>query len=123
MDSKLTVRRNFKFFHSNQTITVWSVGCVLHVILTLQYPYKGMDARTLLRIRKRPDINQFISAEFQDDVVQVPKDIHEDPIWNSLCNIFIRCTQLDPDSRPSTGDILDMLKKIKKGEEISMPDR
>lgn len=95
----------------------------MHEILTLQSPYKGVDERTMLFEKKRPNITLFISGEFQGKLVQVPKDIHENAIWKALCNVFMLCTQVDPDSRPSSREILDMLDKIEKGEEISVPDR
>lgn len=77
----------------------------------------------MLTWKKRPDINQFISGEPESKVVQVPKNIHEDPIWRSLCKVFTLCTQVEPVSRPSTGDILEMLGKIEMGQEISRSER
>lgn len=80
-----------------------------------------MDERTMLLEKRRPNIDLFISGEFQKRLV--PKNICEDPIWKSLCNVFKLCTQTKPELRPSTSEIQVILDKIEKGEEISMPDR
>lgn len=74
----------------------------------------------MLKVKRAPNITLFTSGELQGQVVQVPKNVHEHPIWKSLSNVFTLCTQLDPESRPSAGEILEMLDKIEKGEEISM---
>lgn len=101
---------------------VWSLGCVLHAILTLQNPYKGVDEKTMLQNGERPNINHFISEDLQRKVKLVPKKYHEDRVWKSLCNVFFRCTQSTPDSRPSTGQLLEMLERIEKGEDITKPE-
>lgn len=92
----------------------------MHEILTLQPPYKGVDEKTMLLDGKRPNINHFLPGQLKGKVIQVPKDIHEHTIWQSLCKVFTLCTQFAPDSRPSTGEILEMLDKIECGNILTI---
>jgi serine/threonine protein kinase len=92
--------------------TVWSLGCLLFSLLTLDEPYAGITwerCEEKIKSGARPSLSVHVAA--------TPYDIQHDLLWKHLILLFIRCTMALPEQRPNTAQLLHYLQKIQESIE------
>src|SRR6185503_12886596 len=86
---------------------VWSLGCVLFELMTLHFPYSGInptDCENFIINGIRPML------QYHQNII--PKEYLNDSIWKNLVFIFENCTLLQPEKRLNINQILELLNNI-----------
>ncbi|KAL5701118.1 hypothetical protein ACHQM5_026492 [Ranunculus cassubicifolius] len=100
-------------------VDIWSYGCVLVELLTLQIPYAAYPVsgiNDILVLGKRPPLTEKLEKLVLSDVpaldeyyVDFSKGESETEILKFLVYLFRKCTERDPKDRPTAADIYEML--------------
>ncbi|EEF45224.1 ATP binding protein, putative [Ricinus communis] len=100
-------------------VDIWSFGCLLLELLTLQIPYSGLSEfhiKELLQMGERPPLtdeletlvsmNEPVATQSGSDVA-APEA--ESETLRFLVDLFRRCTEANPASRPTAAEIYELL--------------
>ncbi|XP_023760324.1 uncharacterized protein LOC111908739 [Lactuca sativa] len=99
-------------------VDIWSFGCLLLELLTLQVPYVGLPEskiHDLLLMGKRPQLTDELEAlgaveeEDDDDSKETELQTEEYKTLRFLIDIYRQCTQDDPYDRPTAIRLYKML--------------
>uniref|UniRef100_A0A803NAG5 Protein kinase domain-containing protein n=1 Tax=Chenopodium quinoa TaxID=63459 RepID=A0A803NAG5_CHEQI len=100
-------------------VDIWSYGCLLLELLTLQIPYSGLsdsNIHDLLQNGKRPLLNGKIEKPGSleehsglNSCTEIEGEDRESEGLRFLIDLFHQCTNGNPDERPTAEDIYDML--------------
>ncbi|KAL6581692.1 hypothetical protein OROMI_005706 [Orobanche minor] len=89
-------------------VDIWSFGCLLLELLTLQVPYFGLpepEIYNLLQVGERPKLTEELEALAQSD-----GELENDSeTLGFLTKLYHRCTEKNPADRPTAQNIYDML--------------
>ncbi|KAL1543309.1 hypothetical protein AAHA92_20301 [Salvia divinorum] len=89
-------------------VDIWSFGCLLLELLTLQFPYSGLpetEIHNLLQVGVRPKLTDELEALAQSD-----DELETEPeTLRFLSQLFHQCTEKNPTDRPSAKEIYDAL--------------
>lgn len=98
-------------------ILVWSLGCILFELLTLQRPYSEMkDPSDIILKKIRPPLEPYLKPS--PNSVHVPEQLQQYPKWQQLVRLFEWCTMPEPHQRPSAKEVLDACETVEKGGNI-----
>ncbi|KAK1391912.1 Serine/threonine-protein kinase PAK 6 [Heracleum sosnowskyi] len=100
-------------------VDIWSFGCVLLELLTLQVPYSGLsesEISELLKMGKRPPLTDELEAlGSQEDPTMAHSGAEldsSDPDFENLkflVGLYQQCTEKDPTDRPTAENLYNML--------------
>ncbi|KAL6007270.1 hypothetical protein ACLOJK_032766 [Asimina triloba] len=93
-----------------QEVDIWSYGCVLLEMLTLQVPYAGLpesEIHRLLQSSQRPPLRDDVEA--QDLAFDSATSSSATEARKFLFNLFHECTEGNPADRPTAREIHDKL--------------
>ncbi|XP_020586040.1 uncharacterized protein LOC110028506 [Phalaenopsis equestris] len=97
-------------------VDIWSYGCVLFELLTLQIPYAGKsetEIYDLLRMKQRPPLPPKLEALMKSEEVTPEFDLGlsnaDMKKMRVLLDLFHQCTEGDPADRPTAIDVYDKL--------------
>ncbi|WOK99239.1 hypothetical protein Cni_G07951 [Canna indica] len=101
-------------------VDIWSYGCLLLELLTLQLPYQGLSESEyydLLQVQQRPRLTPELEALASSDEATIRSNTSEfsdadAEIFKLLTKLFYQCTSANPSDRPSAKDIYDSLSVI-----------
>eukprot|EP00249_Psilotum_nudum_P023338 c28834_g1_i1 orf=729-4661(+) len=115
---------------------IWSFGCLLFELLTLQVPYFGFsdsDIHSFLQRGERPqlpsELRRVISQNIQDSnasaSMNLPHLSHDEvEMLKVLVRLFKSCTESNPSDRPTALEVFTNLSAImneKSGAEVKFP--
>ncbi|KAG9133621.1 hypothetical protein Leryth_019460 [Lithospermum erythrorhizon] len=105
-------------------VDIWSFGCLLLELLTLEIPYMGLSDPEIscsLQLGRRPPLTEELEELVQPDIeldtlVNVPSTEDETPevehqSLELLVNIYHRCTQKNPSDRPTAEELYDLFSQ------------
>lgn len=100
-------------------VDIWSYGCLLFELLTLQVPYSGLSEvhiHELLQMGKRPPLTEKLEAlgsmnepDPSNSVCELESPDFELETLGFLVHLFHRCTEENPADRPSAAEIYELL--------------
>lgn len=96
-------------------VDLWSFGCLLLELLTLQVPYAGLpesEIHDLLLMGKRPvltDELEGLGPEEDSEEVQESAEYKKKKRLRFLIDIYRQCTKDDPNNRPTANEVYQML--------------
>lgn len=100
-------------------VDIWSYGCLLFELLTLQVPYMGLselEIHDLIQLGERPRLTDELEAfrlcndrSMAQSGKELVKPELEVETLSFLVDLFCRCTKRNPADRPTAGDIYEML--------------
>lgn len=100
-------------------VDIWSYGCVLFELLTLQIPYAGKsetEIYDLLNMKQRPMLPPKLEALAKSEEATAESDLglSETDTKNMklLLDLFYQCTEGDPADRPTAIDVFDKLCSV-----------
>ncbi|KAK8661435.1 hypothetical protein V6N13_091039 [Hibiscus sabdariffa] len=98
-------------------VDIWSFGCLLYELLTLQVPYYGlseMHIHELIQMGKRPrlpeELEALESSSTETAMTQSGTEAETETI-RFLVDIFRQCTEENPVDRPTAEDLHNLLLK------------
>ncbi|KAI4311294.1 hypothetical protein MLD38_036199 [Melastoma candidum] len=95
-------------------VDIWSYGCLLFELLTLQVPYQEVpvwNIHGLLQSGERPKLTDEIESLISSDDTATCSSLQKVRLefdmeaFRTLVDLFRQCTQKNPTDRPSAGDI------------------
>ncbi|XP_052190200.1 uncharacterized protein LOC127799939 [Diospyros lotus] len=101
-------------------VDIWSFGCLILELLTLQFPYSGLsesDARDLLQTGKRPPLTEELEALVLSEGPAMSQS-GTDPgrleaagleTLKFLVDVYRQCTEKNPADRPTSDSLYNML--------------
>ncbi|KAJ9538320.1 hypothetical protein OSB04_031053, partial [Centaurea solstitialis] len=101
-------------------VDLWSFGCLVLELLTLQVPYTGLpesEIHDLLLMGKRPVLTEELeelSPEEDSEEVQQSVEYKKKRKLRFLIDIYRQCTKDDPSKRPSANEVYQMLVDFDK---------
>ncbi|KAL5785640.1 hypothetical protein ACOSQ2_008032 [Xanthoceras sorbifolium] len=100
-------------------VDIWSYGCLIFELLTLQVPYLGsseIEIHDLIQMGKRPQLTDELEAfrscndrAMAQSGTEFEKPELEVETLSFLVDLFCRCTKENPAERPTAADIYEML--------------
>ncbi|XP_075473516.1 uncharacterized protein LOC142504554 isoform X1 [Primulina tabacum] len=102
----------FRSMHEHNTygleVDIWSFGCLLLELLTLQVPYSGSsesEIHNFLQMGERP-----ILTDELEELAHSGKELEtKSETLRFLVKLYRQCTEKDPDDRPSADNIYNLL--------------
>ncbi|XP_062169022.1 uncharacterized protein LOC133875048 [Alnus glutinosa] len=101
-------------------VDIWSFGCLLLELLTLEIPYLGLSElqmHDLIQIGKRPSLTEELEAlgSFSEPAMaqsgaELVGSKAELETLRFLVDLFRRCTDESPKNRPTADDLYEMLR-------------
>ncbi|XP_043692278.1 uncharacterized protein LOC122642764 [Telopea speciosissima] len=101
-------------------VDIWSYGCLLLELLTLQVPYAGLpesEIHRLLQTGERPSLTDELEIlRFSEEPARTRSSTEgvdaeaEAEIMTFLVDLFCRCTKGNPADRPTAEQLYDMLQ-------------
>ncbi|KAI3469629.1 hypothetical protein Pfo_026292 [Paulownia fortunei] len=89
-------------------VDIWSFGCLLLELLTLQVPYSGLlesEIHNFLQMGERPKLTEELEALAQSD-----RELEtESETLGFLAKLYHQCTEKNPADRPSAQNIYNLL--------------
>ncbi|XP_072991670.1 uncharacterized protein [Typha latifolia] len=103
-------------------VDIWSYGCFLLELLTLQIPYQGLsesEIYDLLQVQQGPSLTQELEllSSFDEPVTRLKLGISSDTdadILKLLIDLFHQCTRGNPADRPTAKHIYDSLCSVSR---------
>ncbi|KAI3788833.1 hypothetical protein L2E82_01611 [Cichorium intybus] len=93
-------------------VDIWSFGCLLLELLTLQVPYAGLpesEIHDLLMMGKRPRLTDELEAMGPVEEDSQVAESETEKTLRFLINIYRQCTEDDPNDRPTAMKLYEML--------------
>lgn len=97
-------------------VDIWSYGCFLFELLTLQIPYAGKsetEIYDLLNMKRRPSLPPNLEALAKSEEATAESDLGLSEVdtkkMRLLLDLFYQCTEGDPADRPSAMDVFEKL--------------
>ncbi|KZV25945.1 ras guanine nucleotide exchange factor L [Dorcoceras hygrometricum] len=103
-------------------VDVWSYGCLLLELLTLQVPYSVLpesEIHNLLQMGQRPRLTDEL-----EELAEMNKEIENksNTLW-FLVKLYRQCTEKNPDNRPSAENIYNLLLNHMSSINSSSPEQ
>ncbi|GLJ44197.1 hypothetical protein SUGI_0922540 [Cryptomeria japonica] len=102
-------------------VDIWSFGCLIFELLTLQIPYAGLsdvEIHHRLQMEQRPQCTSELEKYLFDSKDKVPdriKNIFPEEnaeVINLLADLFYSCTESDPALRPTAKQAYEILSAV-----------
>ncbi|KAF6161821.1 hypothetical protein GIB67_008582 [Kingdonia uniflora] len=101
------------FQEDDLEVDIWSYGCLLLELLTLDLPYAGIpesEIEHLLQVGQRPRLTDKLEELRSSDESSLVKAEAEVETLKLLVDLFYQCTECNPRDRPTASYLYDTLK-------------
>ncbi|ONK60514.1 uncharacterized protein A4U43_C08F19290 [Asparagus officinalis] len=102
--------------HYGLEVDIWSYGCLLYELLTLQIPYSGLsddEIYNLLQMKRRPRLTPELESLALFDEPDAESDADAETL-KLLIDLFYECTSSEPTDRPTAQYIYDKLDEVSR---------